>query len=217
MAKKNPSETSDVEAADPVDPVAELTEAEKTEAAIRAAFDAGKEAEDGEETIKMAMLQAGCKIKSVVRLYNTYMIDSGQMASKEQKDTALDSSLEDVSLETEDEFNEAVESLVPEIKGATDQSVATMIRAWAKRKDVTCYVKPKGESISNGFTKKFHDALVADSAMTKEVCAAFMAEHGTKNTLRHATSHQKTRLLVNNIRAAVMAEFGNEDENAEAA
>ena len=169
--------------------------------AIRASFD--DNIDNDEETTKMAMLQAGCKIKSVSRLYNTFMVDSGQMASKEEKDTALDAALKDVDLSDEDTFNEAVTDLATSITGASEQSAATMVRAWAKRNEAECYAKPKGEGRSTGFIAKFHTALIADPEMNEKACKDFVHEHGTENTIRHITSYQKTRKLVNDIHASL--------------
>jgi len=178
-------------------------EVNAVDVAIRAAFD--DNAGTDEETIKMAMLQAGCKIKSVSRLYNTFMIDSGQMASKKEKDTALDAALKDVDLSDETAFNEAVTGLATAITGASEQSAATMVRAWAKKAEVYCFKKPVGEGRSNGFIAKFHTALIANPSMDEAACKAFVHEHGTENTVRHITSYQKTRKLVNDIQTSLAA------------
>lgn len=178
-------------------------EVNAVDVAIRAAFD--DNAGENEEAVKMAMLQAGCKIKSVSRLYNTFMVDSGQLASKEEKDTALDAALVDVDLSDEATFNEAVTGLATSITGASEQSAAALVRAWSKKNEVACYAKPKGEGRSNGFISKFHKALIEDPGMDEKTCKEFVHEHGTENTVRHITSYQKTRKLVNDIQASLAA------------
>ena len=176
--------------------------------AIRAAFDDNSDSD--EETIKMAMLQAGCKIKAVSRLYNTFMIDSGQMASKEEKDTALDAALVDVDLSDEEAFNEAVTGLVTVITGASEQSAATMVRAWAKRKDVDCWVKPKGAPRTDSFVYKFNTELIGNPTMTEAECKAFIVANGTQGT-------QNTEYYFQSLRKLANAIYNKYAEQAEAA
>jgi len=184
---------------------AEATEeVNPVDVAIRSAFD--DNAGTDEETIKMAMLQAGCKIKAVSRLYNTFMIDSGQMASKEEKDTALDAALVDVDLADEDSFNEAVTGLVTAITGASEQSAATMVRAWAKRKEVDCWVKPKGAPRTDSFVYKFNTELISNPTMTEAECNTFIKENGTQGTQNTAYYFHSLRKLANAIFAKYAAE-----------
>ena len=190
--KKENTEVNEVETE-----VAE--EVNETDVAIRAAFDDNIDGD--EETIKMAMLQAGCKIKAVSRLYNTFMIDSGQMASKEEKDTALDAALVDLDLSDEDAFNDAVENLATAITGASEQSAATMVRAWAKRHEVDCYAKPKGVPRTDSFIYKFNNTLVANPQMTEAECKAFIVENGTQGAQNSEYAFQSLRKLANAIYA----------------
>jgi len=171
--------------------------------AIRKAFDDNSTAE--EEVTKLAMINAGCKIKAVSRMYNTFMIDSGQMASKEEKDDALTSELEDTDLSEEGDFNTAVENLVDTITGSTVKSVSAMVRAWAKKNDVECYKKPAGTPGQSGFTHKFHEALLADPTMDKATCTKFIEDNGSDNTKRHESSYQTLRQFANDMNAKLAA------------
>jgi len=175
----------------------EVPEVSEMDIAIRAAFD--DNVDEDEEIVKMAMLQAGCKIKAVSRLYNTFMIDSGQMASKEEKDDALDAALTDLDLSDEDTFNEAVETLVVNITGASEKSAAAMARAWAKRNEVECYTKPKGAPRGESFIDKLGDALVENPEMTDKECEAYVRENGTENTIRSLGHYQKFRSAMNRL------------------
>ena len=194
-AKKENTEVAEVE--DAVEGAEAAEEVNAVDVAIRTAFDDNVESD--EETIKMSMLQAGCKIKAVSRLYNTFMIDSGQMASKEEKDTALDAALVDLDLTDEDVFNDAVENLATAITGASEQSAATLVRAWAKRHEVDCYVKPKGASRTDSFVYKFNTELISKPQMTEAECKAFIIENGTQGTQNTEYYFQSLRKLANAI------------------
>lgn len=172
--------------------------------AIRKAFDDNSGAD--EEVVKMAMLHAGAKIKSVTRLYNQFMIDSGLMASKEEKDDALDAACKDVELTDEDSFDAVVADLAKSITGATETSAATMVRAWAKRNEVEVWAKPKGESRRSGFRFKFYEALQANPAMTSAEAKAFGDEHGSENDKKAFSHYQAIRELVNTTSGNSVAE-----------
>lgn len=164
---------------------------------IRAAFDQNQG--NDEEIVKMAMLQAGAKIKAVTRLYNQYMIDSGLMASKEEKDNALDTACTDVDLTDEDNFDTAVLQVMESVTGATDKTAATMVRAWCRREDVDCYKKAGGEGRRSGFRFKFYDELRKNPAMTKDEANGIGDEHGSENDKKAFTHYQAIRELVNQV------------------
>lgn len=190
MAKKDKEvELEVVETAEADAPTAE-------ELAIRAAFDdnQGKD----EEVVKMAMLQAGCKIKAVTRIYNQFMVDSGLMASKEEKDTALGEHLTDLDLTDEDAFNEAVTAIEDAVTGATEASAATMIRSWAKTNEVECYKKPAGERRS-GFRFQFYAALKANPSMTEAQAKTFGDDNGSENDKKAFSHYQTIRQLINDV------------------
>ena len=72
----------------------ELTENQKIELNIREAFDSAIASGKDEEDVKMDMLGAGAKFKNVTRYFNEFMIDSGMIKSKKEKDeVTLDQSL----------------------------------------------------------------------------------------------------------------------------
>ena len=176
-----------------------VEEVSEVDLAIRESFDSNTGQD--EEVVKMAMLQAGCKIKSVSRLYNTFMIDSGQMASKEEKNEALDAALTDIDISDEVVFDEAVTELATAITGASEQSAGTMVRAWAKRNEVECYAKPKGASRNSGFRFEFYEALKTNPAMTESEAKAFGDEKGSENDKKAFSHYQAIRALVNIVAA----------------
>jgi len=172
-------------------------EVSETDLAIRAAFDDNQDSE--EEVVKMAMLQAGCKIKAVARVYNTYMIDSGQMATKEEKDDALEANLVGMDLASEEGFDAAVEIIQADVTGATEKSAAAMVRAWAKKADVEVYKKPAGAPRTDSFVYKFNTELVGNPTMTEAECKAFIVANGTQGTQNTEYYFQSLRKLANAI------------------
>ena len=192
MAKKDTAvELEVVDTADADAPSAE-------DLAIRAAFDdnQGKD----EEEVKMAMLKSGCKIKSVTRLYNQFMVDSGLMASKEDKDKALAEHLTDVDLSDEDAFNEAVGNIELAVTGATEASAATMIRSWCRTNEAECFKKPAGERRS-GFRFQFYAALKANPSMTEAEAKTFGDDNGSENDKKAFSHYQTIRQLINDVAA----------------
>jgi len=177
------------------EPVQEISE---EDAKIRSAFDANQGQD--EEDVKMSMLQAGCKIKSVTRMYNQFMIDSGMMASKDEKNEVLEKNLTDVDLSDEDTFNVAVENIAAEITGATEVSAATMIRSYCKRENVECYKKPVGERRS-GFRFKFYDELIANPIMSSSEAKKLCDEFGSENDKKAVSHYQAIREMVNKVAA----------------
>jgi hypothetical protein len=180
-------------------PIAEVKpEVNQEDLAIRAAFDSntGKD----EEIVKMAMLQAGAKIKAVTRLYNQFMIDSGLMASKEEKDDALTAACTDVDLTDEDAFNDAIDSVMNAVTGADDKSAANLVRAWCRREDVDCFKKTSGERRS-GFRFKFYEALKANPTMTAAEAKTFGDTEGSENDKKAFSHYQAIRDLVNAVAA----------------
>ena len=167
----------------------------ETDLAIRAAFDENPGAD--EEVIKMAMLQAGCKIKSVTTTYNKFMVDSGQMATKEEKDDSLEANLSGMDLSDEAVFNDAVDTIKNDVTGATDKSASAMVRAWCKKNEVECYKKPAGAPRTDTFTHKFNEALIANPQMSEKECDEILAEGS--GTASAKSYFQNLRKLGNNI------------------
>lgn len=192
MAKKdNTAEAPELEIVDNDAPSVE-------DLAIRKSFDdnQGKD----EEEVKMAMLQSGCKIKSVTRLYNQFMVDSGLMASKDDKDKALAEYLTDVDLTDEDSFNEAVGNIEAEVTGATEASAATMIRSWCRTNETECFKKAAGERRS-GFRFQFYAALKANPSMTEAEAKTFGDDNGSENDKKAFSHYQTIRQLINDVAA----------------
>ena len=83
-----------------------------------------------------------------------------------------------------------------------------MIRAWAKKNEVACFVKPKGASRTDSFAYKFRVAIVANPGMTEAECKDFVVEHGTAGTLNALAYFQGQRELVNQVKASIDLEYG---------
>jgi len=174
-------------------------EVSELEVAIRDAFDENVGVD--EETAKMAMLQAGCKIKAVTRLYNQFMIDSGLLASKEEKDGVLDEELTDVDLSDEDTFLEKITAVAEGITGATEKSATIMIRAWCRANEVECFKKGASGRRRSGFRFDFYEALKANPNMDKDEALNLIKEKGSENDVKAASHFQAIRELINTVAA----------------
>lgn len=163
--------------------------------AIKAAFDEAIAEEKEEDFIKLQMISAGATFKSVTRLYNQYMIDAGLAISKADRNQILDDVMEDRDVETEEDFNAAVEALVASMKGATARSAGAQIRSFAKKNDISVYAKPKSEGPGRvGFTNMYHDWLVANIGCTEDEAKAYIMGEGdhaetSDHVKRNLSSH----------------------------
>ncbi len=178
--------------------------ATETEGKIREAFDAN--VGNDEEVTKMAMLQAGCKIKAVTRIYNEFLVDSGMMASKSDKDEALEAACKDVDLTDEDIYTGVINDLVESVTGATETSAATMVRSWAKRNEVECWKRPVGSGRKSGFRADFYAALKANPSMTSDEVKDIVEEKGSDNDKRGVTHYQAIRELINAVSGNSLSE-----------
>lgn len=177
-----------------------VKEPTKEEIKIRKAFDDNYESQD-EEKIKMSMLKAGAKIKSVSLLYKNFMIDIGDFASKAQKTDALKVA-EDVDLTDEKEFDVIVASVGKSLPGTDEKAAASLVRAWAKKHKVDCFVKPAGPSRTDGFRFKFYEALKTNPGMTAEEAVKIAPDLGASENDIKAFSHfQGIREVINNVHA----------------
>lgn len=197
------SEDFDVEFEEDFDEEAEVTPEAPDE--IRIAFDKAMDSELEEDPAKMAMITAGASFKNVTRLFNQYMIDSGRQMSKADKDVVLDKFLNDAHLEDEEGFTDAVLIVVTNVTGASDKSAASMIRAWAKKKEVEVYKRPKGEGlVRNPFLTNFFNALIENPSMDADGLESILAALEPQqqvNPRRWISSHNNVRKMVNTIAA----------------
>ena len=204
-----------------VELTAEQKAAAKAAEKIRAAFDSTVDSGD-EEKIKMAMLKAGAKIKSVSGLYTKFLVDTGALASKEEKGEAVKAAFEaeDADCSTEEGFTAIVAVLVGELAGATEASAGNVARAYAKKAELECWKKPAGAGRQSGFRFQFYGALRANPQMTAVEAKAFGDEHGTENDIKAFSHYQGIRELINDVANGVTSgdpEGGEEVEVAEAA
>jgi len=158
---------------------------------IRLAFDEAVLEEADEDDIKMAMIGAGATFKNVTRFYNQYMIDAGMAISKEDRNQIVQDSLEGLEFDTEEAFDTAVGNLTDAIQGATERSAASLVRSYAKKNELECYTKPKGEGAGRtSFASKFYDFLVANPGMTEDVAKAYiMGEGDNEDTSSNVQNH----------------------------
>jgi hypothetical protein len=186
----------------PVELTAEQKAAEKAVLRIRAAFDENVDSGD-EEKIKMAMLKAGAKIKSVSSLYTGFMIETGALASKEDKAAAVEAAFgaEGADCTTEEGFNAIVAEVESNLAGATTASAGNVVRAYAKKAELECWKKPAGAGRQSGFRFQFYNALRANPQMTADEATAFGAEHGTENDVKAFSHYQAIRQMVNDVYA----------------
>ena len=187
----------------PTELTAEQKAAEKAALKIRAAFDDNADSGD-EEKIKMAMLKAGAKIKSVSNLYTKFLVDTGALASKEDKSAAVKAAFEAEGADctTEEGFNALVEVVEGELAGATTASAGNVIRAYAKKAELECWKKPAGAGRQSGFRFQFYNALRANPQMTADEATAFGAEHGTENDVKAFSHYQAIRQCINDVYAS---------------
>ncbi len=164
---------------DQVEQELEQEETVNLEEAIRASFDAAVAEELAEDDIKMKMISSGATFKNVTRLYNQFMIDAGFAISKEDRNKAVEDTLEGREFDTEEAFDEAVVALVEAVKGSTERSAAALVRSYCKKNelDVFAKAKPTGEGRS-GFKKDYFDFLKANPGMSKEEATSYIMGEG---------------------------------------
>lgn len=187
--------------------VAELYEEEEQADEIRIAFDGAIQAESDEDDVKMAMIGAGATFKNVTRFYNQYMIDAGMAISKADRSQIVDDTLEGTDFDTEELFELAVGNLVDAIQGSTERSAAALIRSYAKKNEMECYIKPKGEGGQrNSFVHRYYNWLAENPAATEEAANDFIFGNGdydetSLNVKNYHKMHQNVRVLCNRIAA----------------
>ena len=168
-------------------------------------FNQGMEKEAPEDDIKMKMIGAKsvANFKNVTRFFNQFMIDTGRAITREAKATIVSENCDGADLADEKGFNEAVKAIAKAATGVTDNSAASLVRAWAKKAEVECFAKPKGTgAVRNPFVTNFHDALVAnpkmDEAGLKAVIEALEPQNRV-NPQRWFNQHNAIRKMVNKI------------------
>jgi hypothetical protein len=179
--------------------------------AIQGAFEEAISNESDEDDTKLQMISAGATFKNVTRLYNQYMIDAGLAISKADRNQIVGDTLEGLEFDTEENFGAATTALQEAIEGSTERSVAALVRAYAKKNELECYTKPKGEGgTRTSFASKFYDALVANPLMSEEDATAIVMgtgenEETSENVKRHHSHYMNIYGLANSIGKAQAA------------
>lgn len=169
---------------------------------IKAAFQSAFSEDAQEDEVKMAMITAGAKFKNVTRLYNQFMIEDGHAVSKADKDNAVAQLCEGQDLTDEVVFNGIIADLVANVQGTNDRGAASLIRAYAKKNEVECYKKPKGEgSGRSGFASQLYAFVGGSEARTKEDVTAFVNGDGdyadtSDNVKKHLSHYLSIHALV---------------------
>ncbi|MCP4321365.1 MAG: hypothetical protein GY804_02955 [Alphaproteobacteria bacterium] len=179
---------------DQVEQELEQEETVNLEEAIRASFDSAVAEELAEDDTKMRMISSGATFKNVTRLYNQFMIDAGFAISKEDRNKAVEDTLEGREFDTEELFDEAVAALVEAVKGSTERSAAALVRSYCKKNELDIFAKPK--STGNGrtsFASKYYDLLKSNPGISKEEATAYINGDGdnedTSDNVKKSKSH----------------------------
>lgn len=220
MTKKNTDDVFDEELEDDVEvdedgveveqEDLDADEAEQEEAEIdpvREAFDENQG--DSEDDIKMAMIQAGATFKTVTRLYNEFLVDSGMLTSRSDKQATLNEvlSVEGLDLTNKEVFNNTIDELVGYLTGVDRTSVAASVRGWCKKNDVEHYKAPKGGGGgASGFSSMFYAALISNPEMSESdanqiIDGKVEGIHASENVQRHRSHYQAIRKMANDISA----------------
>lgn len=181
-------------------PTEEANAAAEVDAAIRTSFDTSVAEGASEDDVKMAMIAGGASFKNVTRLYNQFMIDAGFAISKEDRDNAVAESLTGRDLETEEGFVEGTAAVMAGVKGATEKSAAALVRGYAKKNELPCYVKPKGEGAGrSGFASTFYTFLTEASRTVDEATAFVMGTDGNAETSANVQKHKSHYLALHKM------------------
>jgi len=176
---------------------------------IRAAFDDAIDTTDDEDQVKMAMIATGATFKNVTRLFNEFMVDSGRLASKTEKNEAVAKVLEGQDLSTEENFTSLAAALKEEVPTLSDIQCASLIRAYGKKNDLDVYKKPKaaGGGGANGFTHRFYTYLESNPGCSPDEAKSFIHndEKSSENVVRHEKHYLNIASLVNKVAAQIAA------------
>jgi len=112
-------------------------------------------------------------------------------------------------------MNTDIQKLISDLsaKGKSYSNIATVLVTMDHAKNKTEANKLLDEAGiqktagKRGITDRMYDFL-AEEKRTKEELEAWVKEHGTANTLRWLSTHQKVRELVNRVRDEVAAKSG---------
>ena len=181
-------------------------EEDNTVEEIRAVF-ASNISESEEDDVKLLMIQAGATFKNVTRLYNQFMIDAGLAISKADRDQIVSDTLSGKEFESQEDFEHAVALIADAVQGTTERSASALVRSYAKRNELECYTKPKGEGTRSTFSTRYYDWLAANPNASEDEAQSFILGEGdheetSENTKRHLSHYQSIRSLANRVAQA---------------
>jgi len=183
-----------------------MTEKEIAEAKIKTAWQDGMDADQNEDAIKLAMIQAGATFKNVTRLYTNFMIEAGLAMSKEEKEDLTKSILDNGTYDVTSAvgFTDAMEAIKAEGTGISDRNASAIIRAWAKDNNVTTWKKPEsagGDGQRGKFRMEFFRIMEHNPRMTREELSQLIKTHplSSDNVVKHESVYQRIRQMCNTI------------------
>lgn len=181
------------------------TAQQEAEDLILVAFNQAVSDEADEDEVKLQMISAGATFKNVTRLYNKYMIDAGLAISKADRDQIVAETLEGLDFASEDDFTNAVSRIESAVQGSNERSASALVRAYAKKHDMDCYTKPKGEGAGrSSFASLYYDFLAANPSMSEDEAKAYIQGEGdhdetSDNVKRHESHYLNIWSLANRI------------------
>ena len=171
---------------------------------VRAVFAAAvAEGKSADET-KVEMIKAGCDFKDTVKLYKEWAIETGIMVNTKERAKEVDDILSGLDgLDTEDGFNDAVDTIMDNIDHVDEKKSASLIRAWAKKNEAEVFKRTKGGGKGrNGINTKLFAMLKDNPHTTEAELDAFIDENGSETSKKTWRSHyQNIRGLVNAVAA----------------
>lgn len=176
---------------------------------IRDAFLKATEAGKQEDDVKLDMIVSGATFKNVSRLFSQFMVDAGLAVSKEDRSKAVEQALTGASFATKEDFDRSVTVLMDSIPGASEKAAQGLVRSYAKKNSLECYVKPKGEaSPRSGLKSNMFDYIIANPLQSDEEFTAYVKDVADKTGSVNFWNHLQAHLAVLGMARRVAQKYG---------
>jgi hypothetical protein len=125
--------------------------------------DAMEDFPDDHDSAKAQMVKEGVPFKSVTRVFNQLMVETGRTLSKDSKDKFIKKIISR-GVKTEKGFNSRVDELMAKIPGTTERSAGAAIRYFCKANRFSEIYKRPARNVAPrvSFTKQFCDYVIAN-------------------------------------------------------